>query len=164
MHDDTSSMPPKKWYEWLMDLVRESPNTYSLSRLDHKILKHLKKRFGFFVEAGANDGIQQSNTLYFEKHRNWRGILIEADPALASQCRKVRKKLSQLRLHLLHPVIPERRCHLHPWASWGMSMDLSKQRKRLRAISVLPANAFSLYQCPFTSRALPSRKCWISAV
>lgn len=90
MHADTPSIPPKKWYEWLIDLVRESPNTYSLSRLDHKILKHLKKRFGFFVEAGANNGIQQSNTLYFEKHRNWRGILIEPDPVLATQCRKFR--------------------------------------------------------------------------
>ena len=32
---------------------------------------------GYFVELGANDGINQSNTLYFEKFRGWHGVLIE---------------------------------------------------------------------------------------
>jgi FkbM family methyltransferase len=29
------------------------------------------------VELGANDGINQSNTLYFEKNRGWKGVLVE---------------------------------------------------------------------------------------
>lgn len=37
---------------------------------------------GTFVEAGALDGIVDSNTLYFERERGWRGVLIEANPAL----------------------------------------------------------------------------------
>ena len=47
---------------------------------------------GVFVEAGANDGISQSNTLYFERYRSWRGLLIEPIPALARQCRSLRPR------------------------------------------------------------------------
>lgn len=35
------------------------------------------KRDGFFIELGANDGLFQSNTAFFEKELNWNGILIE---------------------------------------------------------------------------------------
>jgi FkbM family methyltransferase len=35
------------------------------------------KTNGFFVELGALDGIQFSNTYYLENHMNWRGVLIE---------------------------------------------------------------------------------------
>ena len=37
----------------------------------------LNYKNGFFVELGANDGIRQSNTFYFEKNLNWNGVLIE---------------------------------------------------------------------------------------
>jgi FkbM family methyltransferase len=47
---------------------------------------------GFFVEVGANDGIKQSNTLYYEKYLNWRGILIEPIPHLADKCKVNRPK------------------------------------------------------------------------
>jgi hypothetical protein len=34
------------------------------------------RRFrGFFVEAGAHDGVDISNTLYLEKKLGWRGLL-----------------------------------------------------------------------------------------
>lgn len=29
---------------------------------------------GFFIELGANDGLFQSNTAFFEFYRNWKGI------------------------------------------------------------------------------------------
>jgi len=32
---------------------------------------------GFFVEAGAWDGVYLSNSLFFEQMRNWTGILVE---------------------------------------------------------------------------------------
>ncbi|PNF23080.1 hypothetical protein B7P43_G09128 [Cryptotermes secundus] len=35
---------------------------------------------GFFVECGALDGETRSNTLHFERHLNWSGLLVEADP------------------------------------------------------------------------------------
>jgi FkbM family methyltransferase len=40
---------------------------------------------GFFVEAGANDGFQQSNTYYLERFHGWRGILIEPIPELYAE-------------------------------------------------------------------------------
>jgi len=48
---------------------------------------------GFFVELGAGDGLNLTNTLYFEKYRNWRGILV--DPALTNvlSCLENRKRL-----------------------------------------------------------------------
>ena len=36
---------------------------------------------GFFVECGAFTGEQRSNTLLFEKSRQWTGLLVEADPS-----------------------------------------------------------------------------------
>lgn len=38
------------------------------------------KQGGTFVELGGYDGESHSNTLFFEKERNWQGILIEANP------------------------------------------------------------------------------------
>ena len=39
-----------------------------------------KKEKGFYVEVGATDGVHFSNTLFFEKFRNWDGICIEPNP------------------------------------------------------------------------------------
>jgi len=38
------------------------------------------RRGGFFIECGAADGEQFSNSLFFELERDWTGILIEANP------------------------------------------------------------------------------------
>jgi FkbM family methyltransferase len=65
----------------------KNETSYALDRLDIKLKPYLNFKNGFFVEAGANDGIAQSNTLYFEKFRGWRGLLIEPIPELAARCR-----------------------------------------------------------------------------
>lgn len=36
---------------------------------------------GVFLEVGANDGVQQSNTLRLERELGWSGVLIEPSPA-----------------------------------------------------------------------------------
>lgn len=46
--------------------------------LDEQIFK--KKENGVFVEVGALDGFGASNTWFFEKERNWTGLLIEPNP------------------------------------------------------------------------------------
>ena len=52
--------------------------TYTaLNGLDKKIEKYLNYKKGYFIEMGANDGINQSNTRFLEKKYNWRGMLIE---------------------------------------------------------------------------------------
>ena len=48
----------------------------ALDGLDAKLEQHLDFDGGFFVEAGANDGLTQSNTYYFERWRGWRGLLV----------------------------------------------------------------------------------------
>jgi len=45
-----------------------------------KVVFKSKLRDGFFIEAGADDLITDSNTLFFEIERGWSGILVE--PAL----------------------------------------------------------------------------------
>ena len=49
-------------------------------------------RRGIFVEAGANDGLNQSNTAYFERYLGWRGLLVEPVPELAEKCRENRRR------------------------------------------------------------------------
>lgn len=39
-----------------------------------------KKENGFFIDIGANEGVQISNTYFLEKNRNWKGICIEPLP------------------------------------------------------------------------------------
>jgi FkbM family methyltransferase len=59
----------------------------SLDGLDRRIVELFGPEFrGTFVELGANDGLQQSNTLARETLHGWRGLLIEADPVLAGEC------------------------------------------------------------------------------
>jgi FkbM family methyltransferase len=59
----------------------------ALNELDRKLKKHLDFDNGFFIEAGGNDGLSQSNTYWFERFRGWRGILVEAVPHQAEMCR-----------------------------------------------------------------------------
>lgn len=70
--------------------ARRKRQSFGLNQLDLKLEPYLNYRNGFFIEAGASDGISQSNTLYFERYKNWRGILIEAVPELAIQCKENR--------------------------------------------------------------------------
>jgi FkbM family methyltransferase len=64
----------------------------ALNDLDHKLKKHIDFDNGFFVEAGGNDGLSQSNTYWFERFRGWRGILVEAVPHQARLCRENRPR------------------------------------------------------------------------
>eukprot|EP00746_Dinoflagellata_sp_MGD_P139492 gnl/MRDRNA2_/MRDRNA2_72938_c0_seq1.p1 gnl/MRDRNA2_/MRDRNA2_72938_c0~~gnl/MRDRNA2_/MRDRNA2_72938_c0_seq1.p1 ORF type:complete len:125 (+),score=16.16 gnl/MRDRNA2_/MRDRNA2_72938_c0_seq1:44-418(+) len=41
------------------------------------LLTQKRRQHGFFVEFGARDGVEHSNTCHFERHRNWKGILLE---------------------------------------------------------------------------------------
>ncbi len=49
----------------------------SLLEIDRKLEHYLNYRNGFFIEVGANNGFNQSNTYYFEKFKGWKGILVE---------------------------------------------------------------------------------------
>lgn len=56
--------------------------------LDNKLDELFKKKEnGFFIELGAFDGLIQSNTAFFEKTRNWKGILIEPSFKRYEECK-----------------------------------------------------------------------------
>jgi FkbM family methyltransferase len=57
-----------------------------LNQLDRKLEKYVDYDGGYFVELGANDGVTQSNSLYFEKKRAWRGLLVEPAPQNYLKC------------------------------------------------------------------------------
>jgi FkbM family methyltransferase len=74
---------------------REARGDWSLSRpamhaMDERLERHLEGRPGFFVEAGANDGYQQSNTYSLERIHGWRGVLVEPVPELAREAARER--------------------------------------------------------------------------
>lgn len=66
--------------------------SFALDYLDWKLKPFLDFKRGFFIEAGANDGVAQSNTLYFERYAKWGGLLIEPIPELAMKCKLNRPK------------------------------------------------------------------------
>jgi len=50
------------------------------------------KTRGFFIELGANDGLNQSNTALLEFYKDWTGLLIEPSPNAYEQCKVNRPK------------------------------------------------------------------------
>jgi FkbM family methyltransferase len=59
---------------------------YSQYGEDDWILRNIKlPEKGVFIEVGAYDGIDGSNTLLFEE-RGWTGLLIEPNPTIAVRC------------------------------------------------------------------------------
>jgi hypothetical protein len=59
--------------------------------LDIKLDNILNKTNGFYIELGANNGLDQSNTAFFEFYRNWKGLLIEPSYDKFLECVENRK-------------------------------------------------------------------------
>jgi FkbM family methyltransferase len=78
---------------WQIDKIRDQEAPYFSQAGQDKFLDQTvfsKKSNGFFLDIGAHDGINGSNTLHFEKFRNWTGICIEASPAIFKNLKKNR--------------------------------------------------------------------------
>ena len=71
---------------------RNQKSFFSIHGLDQKIEQYLPQYNGFYVELGANDGVSQSNTLYFERYKNWKGVLVEPTPHNYLKCLSNRSK------------------------------------------------------------------------
>lgn len=83
----------RRWRRPLHEMVGSDRWSYlALNELDRKLQKYLDFDGGFFIEAGGNDGLSQSNSYWFERFRGWRGILVEAVPDQARLCRKNRPR------------------------------------------------------------------------
>jgi FkbM family methyltransferase len=96
--DQLSILDPARflWRRWrrpLHELAGSDRWSHlALNDLDRKLKRYLDFDGGFFIEAGGNDGLSQSNTYWFERFRGWRGILVEAVPEQARLCRQNRPK------------------------------------------------------------------------
>jgi FkbM family methyltransferase len=60
--------------------------------LDKRMLNYINFKNGFYIECGANDGVNQSNTWYFEKKLGWKGLLIEPIDTVFDELKKNRNK------------------------------------------------------------------------
>ncbi len=90
---DRARMIYRRWRRPLHELVGSDRWSHlALNELDRKLKKYLDFDNGFFIEAGGNDGLSQSNSYWFERFRGWRGILVEAVPDQAQLCRKNRPR------------------------------------------------------------------------
>ena len=52
------------------------------------------KKVGFFIDIGAYDGVTISNSLFFERFKNWEGICIEPNPAVYNKLITNRKSIN----------------------------------------------------------------------
>jgi FkbM family methyltransferase len=85
----------------------ESLSWPALYGMDRKLAELLGDGPGFFIEAGANDGYEQSNTYALARLRGWRGLLIEPIPALYEETVKERPESEVLNVALVRHGYPD---------------------------------------------------------
>jgi len=123
--------------------------SYALDKLDLKLKRHLNFKNGFFVEAGANDGLRQSNTLYFEKYRQWSGLLIEPVAPLAELCAENRPRCIVENCALVaagypHPTIEMRYCGLMSVVKGAMKSSEEEERHIQAGCEVQQVETYTL--------------------
>jgi FkbM family methyltransferase len=80
----------------------------ALYDMERKLEPFLPSSPGFFVEAGANDGFEQSNTYWLERFRGWRGLLVEPIPELCEEARAERPGATVVNCALVAPDYADR--------------------------------------------------------
>ncbi|WP_422345144.1 FkbM family methyltransferase [Parasphingorhabdus sp.] len=71
----------KAWPPFFFQMVKDWPDSRAQLFQDIWALSELDgKRDGFFVEFGATDGLEKSNSYLLEKKYGWGGILAEPNP------------------------------------------------------------------------------------
>jgi FkbM family methyltransferase len=78
--------------KFILKTLDKNVKSFAQIKQDLFVLTMLNyKKDGFFIEVGAGDGINFSNTYLLEKEFNWRGILIEPNKTFFESCLKSRK-------------------------------------------------------------------------
>lgn len=98
-HHPELALSTKELADTALGNNRSGEKYFGLNGLDQKLEKWLDYDNGYFVEIGANDGISQSNTCYFERHRNWKGLLVEPVPHNYLSCKKHRSSANRVFCH-----------------------------------------------------------------
>src|SRR5688572_14299593 len=135
----------------------QGEQSFGLNDLDLKLKPYLDFEGGFFIEAGANDGLRQSNTCYFEKYRGWRGLLIEPIPRKARRCRRNRpnsivEQCALVSFDFPQPTLQLRFCNLMSVVKGGMKSEAEEldhirqgaQLQRIKKTSELTVRARTL--------------------
>jgi FkbM family methyltransferase len=99
-------------------LTAEASGDNSLSKpalheIDAKLDAIIDRDGGFFIEAGANDGVTQSNTYWLEHARGWSGLLVEPMPELAAEARKDRPGSTVIQCALVAAGDPRTHLRMH---------------------------------------------------
>nr|XP_027238243.1 uncharacterized protein LOC113829302 [Penaeus vannamei] len=129
---------------------RKHFSQYTQSRIASRLLQGLDK--GFFLEAGALDGEDKSNTLYFERELSWTGLLVEPDPSqyrtLVSKKRKafsINAAFSLSNASDIVKFVPKGGLgHLAPGGKKGIRVKTVPISTILRALDVTQIDFFSL--------------------
>lgn len=126
-----------------------SGQSYALDELDLKLRRHLDFDNGFFIEAGAHDGLKYTNTLYFEKYRNWTGLLVEPIPDQAALCAENRPRCIVENCALVsfdypHETVEMRYCGLMSLVKGAMKSDAEESRHIELGCNVQQLESYSL--------------------
>ena len=68
--------------------------------LDDLLATHLPDT-GTYIEAGALDGFEFSNTYYLDRVRGWKGLLVEPNPMQFAECQRFRTRADVVHCALL---------------------------------------------------------------
>lgn len=100
--------------------LKTSPCLYQIDKKIEPYILPNKKR-GFFVEAGGNDGVSQSNTFHLEKYYGWSGFIVEPVPWLNKLARDFRS-------------CGVEKCALGSYSDRGRTLRLSESDLTTRAV------------------------------
>lgn len=127
----------------------------ALHDIDRKLEAFLDFDGGYFVEAGANDGFTQSNTYYFERMRNWTGLLVEPVPELYERCRRRRNRSVVVRAALVSPDYPKPEVEMTYAGLMSVSIHAFRDAEQRRA-HLADAMKLGLIEQPYTLQ-VPAR-------
>ena len=105
------------------------------SQLVDKLLKG--RRGGVFLECGAAGGEVLSNSLFFELHRNWTGVLIEGNPQYYRKLLSKNRNAFVVRACLSPTTTPK----IVKYTTKGMLSGIVNSRARANTIQCFPLNS-----------------------
>ena len=149
----------KRWRRAVFELAgSDRYSHFAINDLDYKLAAHIPCRNGVFIEAGANDGLTQSNTYWFERFRGWRGILIEPVPMMAAACLRNRPRATVINSALVSSEITKsvrmQTAHLMAFVSKSFARPEDEQHHLRTAIEVQQLE--SVMEIEVTARTLSS--------
>ena len=68
---------------------------------------HEVKKGGFFIEAGAYNGLSDSNSIHFEEQHGWTGLLVEPVPSMFAELRRTSRRAKAVQTCLSTGVQPQ---------------------------------------------------------